>query len=78
MAVDNSRPEVCERPPLTSCSKSSPLLDQKKRTIHLLQIRTTLFALDTPQEKLIDNDAAPCDLRYRKDVKQAHENQGSV
>jgi hypothetical protein len=46
MAVDNSCSEVCVGPPLTSCSKKDTLLEQKKRTIHLLQNRTILFALD--------------------------------
>jgi len=46
LAVDNSCSEVCVSPPLTSCSKKESFLEQKKRTIHLLQNRTILFVLD--------------------------------
>jgi hypothetical protein len=49
MAMDNSLPkmiEESERPPLSSGSQKAPLGELKKRTIHLLQNRTFLFALD--------------------------------
>jgi hypothetical protein len=50
MAMDNScariTGEESEHPPLTSCSQNPSFDEQKKRTTHVLQNRTILFALD--------------------------------